>query len=388
MMRFDQATAHRPIGSRISRIELGFQTSPIDRLTAPSSPKALIHLTAADARLAAIVMLGAMLVPTFANAQPQSEFYKGKTINIICGFGAGGGYDAYARLISRHLGRHIPGSPQIIVQNMTGAGSVRAANFVYVNAPKDGTVIAAVNQNMPMYQLLGGSAAQFDAAKFNWLGSIVSSNGILTTWHTSPTKTLKDAFQRETIMGGSGTNSDSHIFPTLLNNLLGTRFKVINGYSGGTSEINLALERGEVEGRGGNSWASLVSTNPDWIKGNKLNYIIQFGLAPEPAIPDVPLLQDVVKSPEDKDIAFLIGLPIALGYSYWLAPEVPQPHLASLRAAWDLILKDDAFQQDAQKAGLLVKPTSASGLEKVVRQAASMSPKTLARGAMLLEWKQ
>lgn len=320
-----------------------------------------------------------------ANASP---FYEGRTINVICGFAAGGGYDAYARLLSRHLGRHVPGTPQMVVQNMTGAGSVRAANYVYVNAPKDGTAIAAVNQNMPMYQLLGGSAARFDAAKFNWLGSIVSSNGILTTWHTSPTKTLSDAFQRETIMGGSGTNSDSHIFPTLLNNLLGTKFKVINGYSGGSADINLALERGEVEGRGGNSWASLISNNPDWIREKKLNYIIQFGLTPEPAIPGVPLLQEVVQSPEDKEIAFLVGLPIAIGYAYWLAPEVPKERMDELRAAWDLMLKDPAFTEEARKASLIIRPQSAPELEKVVQRAASLSPETLKRAAALLEWKR
>jgi tripartite-type tricarboxylate transporter receptor subunit TctC len=325
---------------------------------------------------------------TAAQAQGSASFYKGRTINVICGFAAGGGYDAYARLISRHMGRHVPGAPQMIVQNMTGAGSVRAANYVYVNAPKDGTVIAAVNQNMPMYQLLGGAAAHFDAAKFNWLGSIVSSNGILTTWHTSATKTLKDAFQRETIMGGSGTNSDSHIFPTLLNNLLGTKFKVINGYSGGSADINLALERGEVEGRGGNSWASLISGNPDWIKERKLNYIIQFGLVPEPAIPGVPLLQDVVASAEDKEIAFLIGLPIAIGYAYWLAPEVPKDRMADLRAAWSLMLKDAAFMEEARKAGLQIKPQDASELEEVVRKAVNLSPQTLNRAATLLEWKR
>jgi tripartite-type tricarboxylate transporter receptor subunit TctC len=327
-------------------------------------------------------------VTAAAQAQEASSFYKGKTINIICGFAAGGGYDAYARLIARHMGRHVPGSPQMIVQNMTGAGSVRAANHVYVNAPKDGTVIAAVNQNMPMYQLLGGAAAQFDASKFNWLGSIVSSNGFLTTWHTSPTKTLQDALQRETIMGGSGTNSDSHIFPTLLNNLIGTKFKVINGYSGGSADINLALERGEVEGRGGNSWASLISNNPDWIRDKKLNYIIQFGLVPEPAVPGVPLLQDVVSSAEDKEIAFLIGLPIAIGYAYWLAPEVPKERMAALRSAWGLLVEDSAFIEEARKAGLQINSQPASELEKVVLKATGLSPKTLDRAAALLEWKR
>ncbi len=333
------------------------------------------------------VVFGAAIVAG-AQAQDASPFFKGRTINVICGFAAGGGYDAYARLISRHMGKHVPGAPQMIVQNMTGAGSVRAANYVYVNAVKDGTVVAAVNQNMPMYQLLGGTAAHFDAAKFNWLGSIVSSNGILTTWHTSATKTFKDALERETIMGGSGTNSDSHIFPTLLNNLVGTKFKVINGYSGGSADINLALERGEVEGRGGNSWASLISGNPDWIKEKKLNYIIQFGLIPEPAVPDTPLLQDVVSSAEDKEIAFLIGLPIAIGYAYWLAPEVPKERMAELRAAWDLMIKDSAFIEEARKAGLLINSKTASELEEVVLKATSLSPKTLDRAAKLLEWKR
>ncbi len=338
-------------------------------------------------RILLAAVFGSAIIAT-AQAQNASPYYKGKAITVICGFAAGGGYDAYARLIARHMGRHVPGVPQMIVQNMTGAGSVRAANYVYVNAPKDGTVVAAVNQNMPMYQLLGGSAAQFDASKFNWLGSIVSSNGFLTTWHTSPTKTLKDALQRETIMGGSGTNSDSHIFPTLLNNLIGTKFKVINGYSGGSADINLALERGEVEGRGGNSWASLVSNNPDWIKEKKLNYIIQFGLDPEPAVPGVPLLQDVVSSAEDKEIAFLIGLPIAIGYAYWLAAEVPKERMAELRSAWALMVDDPAFIEEARKAGLLIKSQSASELEEVVLKAARLSPKTLDRTAALLEWKR
>lgn len=342
---------------------------------------------AAAKRLFVATVLGAGLI-TAAQAQDSASFYKGRTINVICGFAAGGGYDAYARLISRHMGRHVPGNPQMIVQNMTGAGSVRAANYVYVNAPKDGTVIAAVNQNMPMYQLLGGAAAHFDAAKFNWLGSIVSSNGILTTWHTSLTKTLKDAFSRETIMGGSGTNSDSHIFPTLLNNMLGTKFKVINGYSGGSADINLALERGEVEGRGGNSWASLISNNSDWVRDKKLNYIIQFGLTPEPAIPGVPLLQDVASTPEDKEIAFLVGLPIAIGYAYWLAPEVPKERMAELRAAWTFMLEDQAFIEEARKASLLVRAQGSDELEKVVAKATSLSPKTLERAATLLEWKR
>ena len=157
-----------------------------------------------------------------ARAQTGPDFYKGKTVSIVVGFGAGGGYDLYARLLGRFIGRHIPGEPNVVAQNMEGAGSVRAANFVYASGPKDGTVIAAVNQNMPMYQLLGGKAAQFVASKMVWLGTMGGSNGLLYTWHTSPVKTIEDAKRIEVKLGGTGTNSDSHIFPTLINNLVGT----------------------------------------------------------------------------------------------------------------------------------------------------------------------
>ena len=319
-------------------------------------------------------------------AARADDFYKGKTISIIVGFAAGGGYDNYARLLSRHMPRHIPGSPQIVVQNMVGAGSVRAANYVFSSGAKDGTVIAAVNQNMPMYQLLGGASAQFDASKFRWLGSLISSNSVIATWYTSPTKTLADAYKRETIMGGTGTNSDSHIFPTLMNNLLGTKFKVINGYAGGTADINLALERGEVEGRGGNSWASMKGANANWIAEKKLNYLMQFGLEPEPELPGVPMLQDVVKNDLDKDVAFLISLPIALGYGYWLAPEVPSERLAILRKAWAETIRDPQLIEEAKKLSLDLKPSEYRAPEENVARAAKLPAAVLARASEALEW--
>ena len=331
----------------------------------------------------------ALMVPAFspsAWAAEADEFYKGKTISVIVGFAAGGGYDNYARLLARHMPRHIPGSPQIVVQNMVGAGSVRAANYVFSSAPKDGTVIAAVNQNMPMYQLLGGASAQFDASKFRWLGSLISSNSVISTWYTSPTKTLADAFKRETLLGGSGTNSDSHIFPTLLNNLIGTKFKVINGYAGGTADIHLAIERGEVEGRGGNSWASLKSGNANWLAEKKLNFLMQFGLEPEPELAGVPLLQDVVKNDLDRDVAFLISLPIALGYGYWLAPEVPTERLAILRKAWAETIRDPQLIAEAQKLGLDLKPTEYLEPETNVARAAKLPQAVLTRATEALEW--
>src|SRR6202049_1741665 len=192
---------------------------------------------AAKGLLVALTAAALLALRPAAAADEAADFYRGRTITVIVGFGAGGGYDIYARLLAHHLGNHIAGSPNVVVQNMEGAGSVRAANYVYSVAPKDGTVIAAVNQNMPMYQMLGGAGAQFNAAQINWLGSMAYSNGTLYTWHASGIKTIADAKAREVVLGGVGTTSDSYIYPTLLNGLLGTRFKVINGYAG-TKEIH------------------------------------------------------------------------------------------------------------------------------------------------------
>ncbi len=322
-----------------------------------------------------------------ARAQSVADFYKGKTVSIVVGFGAGGGYDLYARLLGRFIGEHIPGRPNVVVQNMEGAGSVRAANYVYASGPKDGTVIAAVNQNMPMYQLLGGKAAQFVAAKMVWLGSMGGSNGLLYTWHTSPVKTMDDAMRIEVKLGGTGTNSDSHIFPTLINNLIGTKFKVINGYSGGSKEVHLALERGEVEGRGGNAWASLMSSNRDWIEQKKLNFLVQIGFRPEPEIPNVPMLQDLVKSERDRQIVDLVSLPTVLGYAQWVAPDVPADRVAALRAAYAATMKDPAFLAEAEKLGMMLRPATGAEVEAQVSKVASTPRPVLEEAARVLEWK-
>jgi tripartite-type tricarboxylate transporter receptor subunit TctC len=339
----------------------------------------------ARSALGAAGLLIALLSP--AGAQTPAEFYRGKTVSITVGFGAGGGYDLYARLLARFMAEHIPGKPNIVVQNLEGAGSVRAANHVYTNAPKDGTVIAAVNQNMPMYQLLGGRAAQFQASKLVWLGSLGGSNGLLYTWHTSPVKTIEDAKKMEVKLGGTGTNSDSHIFPTLINNLVGTKFRVINGYAGGSKEVHIALERGEVDGRGGNSWASLMSSNRDWIDAKKLNFLVQIGFTPEKKIPQVPMLQDLVTSAQHRQIVDLVSLPTVLGYAHWVAPEVPKDRVAALRAAYEATVKDPAFQAEAEKLGMMLRPISGAEVEALVQRVAATPKPIIEEAARLLEWK-
>jgi len=337
--------------------------------------------------LVALTAAALLALQAAGAADEASDFYRGKTISVIVGFGAGGGYDIYARLLAHHLGNHIAGGPNIVVQNMEGAGSVRAANYVYSVAPKDGTVIAAVNQNMPMYQMLGGAGAQFKAAEINWLGSMAYSNGTLYTWYQSGIKTLEDAKSRDVPLGGVGTTSDSYIYPTLLNGLLGTRFKVINGYAG-TKEIHLALERGEVMGRGGNTWASLTSSNQDWVDQKKINLLVQIGFRSEPEIGQVPLLIDLVKTPEEKQIVTVVTLPTALGYTNWLAPEVPPGRMKLLREAYDATIKDKAFLEEAGKHAMMIRPQTGAEIEALVKQAAGVPKPVLERTAQLLGWQK
>ena len=223
----------------------------------------------------AAALLAVAVVP--AAAEGPADFFKGKTIRIVVGFGVGGGYDLYARLLARHLSRHIPGEPKVVVENLEGAGSVRAANYVYEAAPRDGTVIAAVNQNAPMYQLLGGEGARFRVADVSWLGSLTHSNEVLYTWHTSGITSLDQAKAREVVLGAVAVTSDSYIYPTVINGLLGTRFRIVNGYATGQA-LNLAVERGEVMGRGGTSWASITSSRPTWMAEKAINILVQVGL--------------------------------------------------------------------------------------------------------------
>jgi hypothetical protein len=342
---------------------------------------------AAKNLLVALAAAALLTLPAASAADEASDFYRGKTITVVVGFGPGGGYDIYARLLAHHLGNHIAGARNVVVQNMEGAGSVRAANYVYSVAPKDGTVIAAVNQNMPMYQMLGGAGAQFNAAQINWLGSMAYSNGTLYTWYQSGIRTLADAKSRDVLLGGVGTTSDSYIYPTLINGLLGTRFKVINGYAG-TKEIHLALERGEVMGRGGNTWASLTSSNQDWVDQKKINLLVQIGFKSEPEIGQVPLLIDLVNTPEEKQIVTVVTLPTALGYTNWLAPEVPAGRMKLLREAYDATMRDQAFLEEAGKHAMMIRSQTGAEIAALIKQAASVPKPVLDRTAQLLGWQK
>jgi tripartite-type tricarboxylate transporter receptor subunit TctC len=322
------------------------------------------------------------LLPSRSHAQ---DLYRGKTITIICGYGAGGGYDAYARLLARHLGNHIPGQPTVIVQNMPGAGGLRAANTVAVTAPKDGTTIAAVNPSLLMYQLMGGQQARYETGKLQWIGSLDEPNNSIIAWHTSGIRTIEDAKTREVPVPGDGPTSSMSLYPTAANALLGTRFKVIDGYSGSAAG-DIALERGEVSARSGASLSSLFAQHADWIRDGKINILIQFGPRRSPRIPGVPLLQDLLTSERDRQIAAVIGLPPTVGPGYWMAPGVPEEPLAIVRKAFDAMIADPAFAAGARQVKLEVNPKSGAAVQAAVDAVAQVPPDVLAQTAAILKW--
>lgn len=333
----------------------------------------------------AALLAAALALPAAARADAVGDFYKGKTVAIIVGFGAGGGYDLYARTLASHLGAHLPGKPNVVVQNMTGAGGVTAANHVYVAAPKDGTVIAAVSQYAAMYKLLDGKGAKYDPAKFQWLGSMTFSNNVAYTWNTTGIKTFDDLKKRDIPVGGSGVVSDANIYPRIMNALLDTKFKIINGYKG-TNETNLAIERGELFGRGGGSYASLVSTRPEWLRDRKITILIQVGTEKEPDLPNVPLLTDLVKGGEAYQIAALVTMPVAIGYNEWMAPGVPKDRVEAMRAAYAAALKDPALLAEAKKEQLEIRPKTGEQLAALVEEAAKIPQPVLAKTKKILGW--
>ncbi len=313
------------------------------------------------------------------------EFYRGKTISIVVGFGPGGGYDLYARLIAGTIGKYIPGQPSVIVQNMVGAGSIRAANHVYVQAPKDGTVIAAVVQDTATFYLLGQSGLQYDPSRFNWLGGVVASNSTLYAWHAAGINRWEDARTQEVILGTTGAAAGSSLVPRAMNALLGTRFKLVPGYSG-TKAIHLALERGEMMGAQ-STWAGLNLSNPEWIAKKLVRLLVQTGPRKEPELPDVPLLKELPETEQGRKVASVVSLAAGIGYAHWVAPDVPPERIAMLRHAYAATLRDPEFLATAAKQRLLIRPKTWQEVTALVQAAAAVPKPVLEETARLLGTK-
>lgn len=336
-------------------------------------------------RAVGYALLGIAITLGVQGAAHSSEFYRGKTINIIVGFAPGGGYDLNARLLARYLGKYIPGAPIAIVQNQPGAGGVRAANYVYSAAPQDGTVVAGVNQGAAMFQLLEGKGAQYDASKFQWIGSMGYSNNLVYVWHTTGVETIADATKKPLKLAGSGTISDANIYPAILNALVGTKFEVINGYTG-LPDSNLALERGEVDGRGGGAFATVITAKPDWFQEGKIKVLAQIGFEKERELPNVPLLTDLVKTEEERQIAMLVTLPTVLGYNHWVGPGVAADRVAMLQDGYAKAMKDPELLADAKRQLLEIRYKGGPEIKAMVDKAAAIPRPVLKRTSEILGW--
>ena len=321
-----------------------------------------------------------------ASADAVGDFYKGKTVSLIISVGAGDGMDLTARIIARHWRNFISGQPTIVAKNMTGAGHLRATNYLYNQAPQDGTEVGAIIPVFVMNQLLDARSVNFDSAKFNWLGSSNASNAMIFVWHTTGVKTLQDAMNKEVIMGGSGAGSNSVLYPAVLNNILGTKFKVVMGYKS-TPEIDIAMERGEVQGRAGGTFNTLMANNPEWVTDKKLNILVQIGQQKEPGFEQIPLLTEFAKDDTSREVLDIFAGQITLGRPYLLPPNVPADRVAAMRASFDAVLKDPALLADAKKSRLDISPTSGEKLQKLVEDMMKVNETVLARTKAALETK-
>jgi tripartite-type tricarboxylate transporter receptor subunit TctC len=299
---------------------------------------------------------------------------------VIAG-GAGGGYDLYARLLTQHMTKHIPGAPSIVNQNMPGAAGITATNWAAKIAPKDGSVIVATYHVLLLEPLFGNSAADYDPTQFEWLGSIGKQQNICITWHTSPVKTIEQARDREVTVSSTGASGHTTLIPRVLNTILGTKFKVIGGYQ--TAESRLAVERGEVDGICGLSWTTLKTSSPDWINGNRMNMLVQTGARPMHDLPNVPLLIDYVKAPDDRQVLNLIAAPDDMGRPFLMPPGTPKPIVAVMRKAFDAVMADKAFLDDAAKRQMEVDPLTGEEMERMLK-AAYATPKPLVERAVAL----
>jgi tripartite-type tricarboxylate transporter receptor subunit TctC len=308
----------------------------------------------------------ALLLPLLAcdaSADTVDDFYRGRNLSMIIGYNVGGGYDIYARIFAKYFAKQIPGQPNIVPQNMGGAGSRRAASYLETVAAKDGSVIGLVSRDLATEPLLGD--AKIDMTKFVWLGSISNEISICATWHTSPVKTWNDLLAREATFGASSGGADTDVSAHLLRNLFGARIKLVTGYPGG-SGINLAMERGEVEGRCGWSWSSVKSRNADWVRDKKINLLIQLGLEKSPDLPNVPLIIDVAGSDEQKQILRLIMSRLLMARPFVAPPGIPDDRKQALRKAFDVAVKDPEFLAEAEKAELEVNPVSGAEIDRVL----------------------
>jgi len=315
------------------------------------------------------IALAAALVASGAgplSAQPIEQAFAGKAITIYVGYTAGGSYDLYGRLIARHLGQHLPGRPTVVVQNMPGAGSLKAANYLYEVAPRDGTALGVVVESTALEQALANPAAQYDAAKFTYVGRVATSNNIFMMWQSAKVQSIADAKRSVALLAGTGPGSIAETIPKLLNAFLGTKFKLISGYPAST-EAMLAMERGEVDGSS-SSWAAVKIAKQDWLKQKKIKIILQTTPERIAELPDTPSLGEIGTTPEDSQVFALYASGSAIGRSLIGPPGIAAERVKALREGFDAMVKDPEFVADIQKINVELEPLPGAAVAQLVEQ--------------------
>jgi tripartite-type tricarboxylate transporter receptor subunit TctC len=313
-----------------------------------------------------------------AKADSAADFYKGRSISLVIGYSVGGGYDAYARLLAHTIGKHIPGEPSIVPQQMTGAGSLRAANYIFSVAPKDGSVLGTFSRSMGIAPLLG--QAEFDSRKFTWLGSMTDDDTTCVTWNSSPIKTWDDFLSKPSKLGGLGADADPDIWALLYKNVFGAKVQLVSGYPG-TNDVVLAMERGEVDGLCGLSWSTIKTRHAEWLSNHSANIIVQAALKKEPEIANVPLATDLVSKPEQLQIIKLLLASQAMARPFAAPPDIPADRKSALIAAFDATMRDADFLAEAQKLNFEIHPVSAATLDGLLAEVYATPKDVLARAA-------
>jgi tripartite-type tricarboxylate transporter receptor subunit TctC len=324
----------------------------------------LNSVTAAPLKFVATTIIATCWLAA-AHAQSVAEFYKGKAVDVYIGTSVGGGYDTYARVLSRHIGKYIPGNPSVVPKNLEGGGGMRLANFLYNAANKDGSTFGIFNRGIGFDQLLGSKSAQFDATKFSWVGSTNNEISVCVAWHTTGVTRWQDMLTQELVVGASGPAADTFQFPKIANGVLGTKFKIISGYPGG-NDIDLAMERGEVQGRCGWSWTAVKATHQPWLDQKKINILFQMGLSKHADLPNVPLIVDLAKTDEDRAIFKMIFARQVMAWPFAAPPGVPKDRADALRKAFMDTMKDKDFLAEASKANLDINPVPGDEIQKLV----------------------
>ncbi len=327
-------------------------------------------------RFSTALGIGLCLISGLADAQGGNDFYAGRQIKMICASDVGGGYDIYARLLARHLGKHVVGKPSVLPINMPGGAGISAASYLAHNAVKDGTALLMIVQTLPIVQVTRKGAARFDLAAFNWIGNMDDSANVFISTRDSGIRTIEDARRSELIVGSTSPNSIGGILPEVSNRLLGTKFNIVNGYKSGEA-IDLALQRGEVNGRAGANWSAMKALRGGQFESGEINVFLQAGLRREPDLSDVPLLTDLASNERDATILSFYSGMTALARAIATTPGVPADRIILLRSAFDAAMSDPALLDEAEKSGLQVRPLAGDKLQEIIETMVKISPELL-----------